>query len=120
MARATGSGLDLGVKENDGGGWQLFFRILENLGERLLTVVPSVQRAQRSTLIPGTSMPRGALRVLEPGSIEPVSVELWLRYQRGRGCSSSEKVRFLQADHSRRWRGPALCATQIRRASFLR
>ena len=33
------------VKENDGGGWQLFFRILEKSGEVLLPVVPCAQRA---------------------------------------------------------------------------
>ena len=34
-----------GVKEKDGGGWQLFFRILEKLAERIFLPVPCVQRA---------------------------------------------------------------------------
>ena len=60
--------------------------------EVLLDVVPCAQRAQPSTLIPGASMPCGAPRVPEQGFIEPVSVELWCRYQRLRRCSSSVEI----------------------------
>ena len=66
----------------------------------LLPVVPCAQRAQPSTLTLGARMPCGARRVPEQGSIEPVSVELWRRYQRRRCCSSSMEVRILQADPS--------------------
>ena len=82
--------------------------------EVILPVVPCAQRAQPSTLTLGAGMPCGPLRVQEQDSIEPVSVELWRRYQWRRCCSSSVEVRILQADHPRRWRGPALCAPRIR------
>ena len=56
-----------------------------------IPVVPCVQRAQPSTLTLGASMPCGASRVAEQGSIEFASVKLWRRCRRRR-CSSSMEV----------------------------
>ena len=66
------------VKENDGGGWQHFFSFLEKLGERSSLARRAVRAARAA------SMPCGLPRVPEQGSIEPVSVEIWRRYQRRR------------------------------------
>ena len=75
-----------GAKENDGGGWQLFFRSLEKLGEKLSCPSCRVRAARAAFLShPGATMPCGAPR----GSIEAVSVELWRRFQRRWCCSSS-------------------------------
>ena len=65
-----------GVKENDGGGWQLFFRFSRKWESEVVLPVVCVQRAQPSTLTQGTNMSCGAPRVPEQGSIEPVSGEL--------------------------------------------
>ena len=65
------------VKENDGGGWQLFFRIFEKwVREVFLPVVPCAQRAQLP-LSPWKPARHVELpRVPEQGSIEPVSASL--------------------------------------------
>ena len=123
-AAVAGSVAKLRIRRRERERWRRLAAFLHDsrkIGrENILPVVPCAQRAQPSTLTPGASMPCGAPRVQERGSIELVSVELWRRYQRRRCCSSSVEVRILQADHSRRWRGPALCAPRIRRAAFLR
>ena len=59
---------------------EVFFKFFTKLGEKF-----SCRRAVRLPLHSlGASMPCGAHHVPEQGSIEPVSVELWRRYQRRR------------------------------------
>ena len=80
-----------------------------------MPVVPYTHRAQPSTLTLGASMPCGARRVPGQGSSEPTCVSTsGVVINDGDDIASSTKVRILQSDHPRRWRGPALCAPRVR------
>ena len=78
-----------------------------------MPVVRYAHRARPSIRTLRASMPRGAPRVPGQGSSSLCPSTSGVVINDGDDITSSMKVRILQADHPRRWRGPALCAPRI-------
>ena len=101
---------------------ELFFRILEKLGERSVLVRRAVRAARADFHSHARSQhsmwssPRSRARFNRAcvrRALASLSTTAMTFVQRG-GVNPAE------ADHSRRWRGPALFAPRIRRAALLR